>query len=73
MEDLNKAFAKKMMRIYMKPEDLFRNDELYSEYDSFGIPTKDKFGTEISKSKTKKMQKDWEKQKKLYDSINIGK
>jgi len=68
MEEVNKAFAKKMMRMHMKPEDMFRDGGLYSEYDSQGIPTKDILGVEISKSATKKFQKDWEKQKKLYRS-----
>lgn len=70
MEDVNKAFAEKMMRMHLKPEDMFRDDGLYSEYDSLGIPTKDRFGLPISKSMTKKMQKEWEKQKKLYTSNN---
>jgi cysteinyl-tRNA synthetase len=68
MEEINKSFAEKMMRMYIKPEDMFRNDGFYSEYDSSGIPTKDILGVEISKSMTKKMKKEWEKQKKLYDS-----
>jgi cysteinyl-tRNA synthetase len=68
MEDLNKAFAKKMMRMSMKPEDMFRDDTLYSEYDAHGIPTKNILGVEISKSMRKKFQKDWEKQKKLCES-----
>lgn len=41
--------------------------ELYSEFDSSGIPTKDKRGEPLSKSAIKKLKKEWEKQKKLYE------
>lgn len=60
MEEVDKSFAEKMMRMYIKPEDMFRDDSRYSEYDSLGIPTKDISGVEITKSMRKKMQKDWE-------------
>jgi hypothetical protein len=73
MDNYAKSLAEKMKRIHIKPEDLFRNDDLYSDYDSLGIPTKDALGIEISKSMTKKMQKEWEKQKKLYDSNFLDK
>lgn len=51
------------------PDQMFRNQpELYSEFDAEGIPTKDAEGKEISKSMQKKMKKDQEKQKRLYES-----
>jgi hypothetical protein len=60
----------KMARISLKPQDMFRKyTDLYSAFDNNGIPTHDAAGSEISKSSTKKLQKDWEKQKKLYESF----
>jgi len=51
------------------PEQMFRNQpELYSAFDEEGIPTMDAEGKEITKSMMKKLKKDWEKQKKLYES-----
>ena len=50
------------------PEQMFRNQpELYSAFDAEGIPTHDAEGKEISKSMSKKLKKDWEKQKKLFE------
>ena len=51
------------------PEQMFRNQpELYSAFDDEGIPTKDAEGNEITKSMQKKLKKEWEKQKKLFES-----
>jgi hypothetical protein len=51
------------------PEQMFRNQpELYSEFDAEGIPIKDSEGKEISKSMQKKLKKEWEKQKRLFES-----
>ncbi|GAB1311613.1 cysteine--tRNA ligase [Madurella fahalii] len=47
--------------------ELFRTDE-FSEWDSDGIPLKDASGTEISKSRRKKLVKEWEKQKALHEA-----
>lgn len=47
--------------------DMFRTNE-YSAWDEEGIPTKDATGGEINKSKTKKLRKDWERQKKLHET-----
>jgi hypothetical protein len=41
---------------------------MYSRFDTNGIPTHDAAGNELSKSTVKKLQKNWEKQKKLYES-----
>ncbi|KAF8476876.1 tRNA synthetases class I (C) catalytic domain-containing protein [Kalaharituber pfeilii] len=40
----------------------------YSEWDDDGIPTKMKEGEEVTKSRIKKLKKEWEKQKKLHDA-----
>ncbi|KAK3937140.1 tRNA synthetases class I (C) catalytic domain-containing protein [Diplogelasinospora grovesii] len=46
--------------------DMFKTSE-YSEWDADGIPTKDATGQEVTKSKRKKMTKEWEKQKKVHE------
>lgn len=47
--------------------DMFRTTE-YSEWDTDGLPLKDAEGNEVAKSKSKKLRKDWERQKKLHDA-----
>lgn len=41
--------------------------DLYSKFDEQGVPTTDKAGEPLSKSAIKKLKKEWEKQKKLYE------
>lgn len=50
----------------LSPMDMFRTDE-YSEWDRDGIPVRDKEGKEITKSRAKKLRKEWERQKKLHE------
>jgi len=65
-----KDLEEKMARMSLKPQDMFRKyTDLYSAFNIDGIPTHDATGHEISKSSIKKLQKDWEKQKKLYESF----
>ncbi len=53
------------------PEEMFKSQtDLYSLFDEEGIPTHDAAGEKISKSGYKKLRKDWEKQKKLFESSN---
>ncbi|KZF20404.1 hypothetical protein L228DRAFT_270476 [Xylona heveae TC161] len=47
--------------------EMFRTKE-YSAWDDEGLPIKDAKGEEINKSKTKKLRKDWERQKKLHEA-----
>lgn len=49
------------------PEQMFLSltDE-FSKFDENGIPSHDKEGTEIAKSRRKKLQKEWDTQKKLH-------
>ncbi|CRG87280.1 cysteinyl-tRNA synthetase [Talaromyces islandicus] len=54
--------------------DMFRTNE-YSAWDDEGIPTRDAAGEELTKSRAKKVRKDWERQKKLHEAwlaTNIG-
>jgi hypothetical protein len=51
------------------PQDLFRaQTDLYSQFDADGVPTHDATGKELSKSGIKKLKKEWEKQKALFES-----
>ena len=47
--------------------EMFKTVE-YSAWDENGIPTKDKDGNELAKSRAKKLTKDWERQKKLHEA-----
>lgn len=46
--------------------EMFKTEE-YAEWDENGIPTKSAKGEEVLKSKRKKLQKDWDRQKKLHE------
>ncbi|MCJ1259800.1 hypothetical protein MMC24_007639 [Lignoscripta atroalba] len=46
---------------------MFRTSE-YSAWDGEGLPLKDAQGEEITKSRAKKLRKDWERQKKLHEA-----
>jgi cysteinyl-tRNA synthetase len=49
------------------PEQMFLSfDKEYSKFDENGIPTHDNEGTEVAKSRRKKLQKEWDAQKKLH-------
>lgn len=51
------------------PKEMFKSHtDLYSKFDEDGVPTHDAAGVELSKSAYKKLKKDWEKQKKLFES-----
>ena len=53
----------------LRPQDMYRNQtDLYSAFDADGVPTHDAAGEKLSKSGIKKLRKDWEKQKRLYES-----
>lgn len=50
----------------LKPEDMFKNAE-YSAWDDQGLPTKEANGEEVTKSKGKKLVKEWQRQKKIHE------
>lgn len=52
--------------------DMFKTDE-FSEWDQDGVPVKDKQGGEITKSRSKKLRKEWDKQKKMHETWVEGK
>ncbi|KAI7894869.1 cysteinyl-tRNA synthetase [Mucor mucedo] len=49
------------------PGDMFKSSEEFSKFDEAGFPTHTKDGEEITKSRKKKAQKEWDMQKKLHE------
>ena len=69
VEERNADLIEKMKRMYIPPEDMYRRKPgLYSRFDVNGVPSHDSDGNEFSKSTMKKLYKDWEKQKTLYET-----
>ena len=69
-EQMAAAAEKERMR-KISPQDMFKvppHEGLYKEYDADGIPTVLANGEAVTKSAGKKFKKEWEKQKKLYQS-----
>jgi cysteinyl-tRNA synthetase len=54
----------------VSPMDMYKGDERFSEWDEEGMPVKMKSGEEVPKSQLKKLRKDWEKQKKLWEEYS---
>jgi cysteinyl-tRNA synthetase len=63
--------AKLAEQAKVNPRDMFKTDE-WSAWDIEGMPIKDKDGGEVPKGRGKKLRKEWEKQKKLYDEYVKG-
>ncbi|RKF62567.1 Cysteine--tRNA ligase [Golovinomyces cichoracearum] len=61
-----KADKERDERAKVNPADMFRNDDRWAAWDSEGIPTKTKEGTDVPKSALKKLKKEWERQKKAH-------
>ena len=56
----------------VNPKDMFKTGERASEFsawDDKGLPSRLKDGSEIPKSRSKKLVKEWEVQKKKYDAL----
>ncbi|KAI8646810.1 cysteinyl-tRNA synthetase [Parasitella parasitica] len=49
------------------PSDMFKSSEEFSKFDESGFPTHTKDGEEITKSRKKKLQKEFDNQKKLHE------
>ncbi|KAF1943947.1 hypothetical protein EJ02DRAFT_452792 [Clathrospora elynae] len=63
--------AKLAEQAKIDPKDMFRTEE-YSAWDEEGLPTKDRDGAEVAKGRAKKLKKEWEKQKKLFEEHAKG-
>lgn len=59
----------RLAKAKVPPGEMFKQSELYSEWDEEGIPTKDSKGEPITKSMTKRLKKQWLQQEKLYKSV----
>ncbi|EQC32649.1 glutaminyl-tRNA synthetase [Saprolegnia diclina VS20] len=66
-EEQMRQLAEKQAKMSLKPQDMFKTPA-YSAWDAEGVPTHDAAGTALTKSAIKKLQKDWAKQKKLYEA-----
>ncbi|GAA5960637.1 hypothetical protein JCM3765_005884 [Sporobolomyces pararoseus] len=55
----------------LSPSEMFKppQSQEFSEWDESGLPTKDKEGVEVAKSRGKKLKKEWDLQKKLHDEF----
>lgn len=51
------------------PEDMFRGDERYGEWDGQGLPTRMRDGSDVPKSQMKALKKMWEKQKRVHEEL----
>jgi cysteinyl-tRNA synthetase len=54
-------------RAKVEPLSMFRISDEYLEWDESGIPTVDAAVNVVTKSKRKKLVKEWEKQKKMHE------
>ena len=66
-EEREKEAASKADKGRLNPREMYRTEE-YSAWDEDGLPTHEKGGEEVTKSKRKKLQKDFERQKKLHEA-----
>jgi cysteinyl-tRNA synthetase len=57
------------LKAQLNPSDMFKTDE-YSDWDEQGLPLKMKDGEQVTKSKRKKLLKEFEAQTKLYNEFN---
>lgn len=74
-EAKERADKEKAEKAKVDPKAMFKDEEgaqKYSEWDADGLPTKMKDGEEVSKAMGKKLKKEWEKQKKLFDASSGG-
>ncbi|KAG5438763.1 hypothetical protein PCANB_002483 [Pneumocystis canis] len=61
-------YKEKILKGRISPGKLFKTEE-YSKWDNQGLPTHDAHGVELTKSKRKKIIKDWKKQTILHEKF----
>ncbi|EMC94126.1 hypothetical protein BAUCODRAFT_74977 [Baudoinia panamericana UAMH 10762] len=66
-EEAQAAEKERLDRGKLSHLDMFRTTE-YSAWDEEGMPTHDTEGKELAKSRTKKLRKDWTRQKQLHET-----
>jgi len=64
---LEQQKAEKEAKARIPHTEMFKSDEKYSAWDDKGLPTQLKDGTALTASALKKVTKEWEKQKKVYE------
>lgn len=69
--DAETAEKEKLEKGKLSHLEMFRTTE-YSEWDADGLPTKDAEGNEVAKNRSKKLRKDWERQKKLHEAYQAS-
>ena len=65
-EEQAKKEAEKNEKAKVSHVDMFKTDE-FSAWDGEGMPTKDAQGEDVTKSRLKKLKKQWDAQKKLHE------
>ena len=58
----------KLAKGKVPPSEMFKADGEYSQFDVDGLPTHDKEGVEVAKSKLKKLKKEFDLQSKLHSA-----
>jgi cysteinyl-tRNA synthetase len=53
----------------LSPAEWAKQSDEFSQFDAEGMPTHDKAGEELSKSRKKKLQKEWQSQEKLHQDF----
>jgi len=72
-EEQAKQAAEKEAKKSLDPREMFRsqNDDegkpLYTKFDDDGVPTHDQSGEPLNKTRVKKLNLEWTKQKKIFD------
>ncbi|KAJ9271608.1 hypothetical protein DTO212C5_2400 [Paecilomyces variotii] len=66
-EKREKLAQEKLEKGKLSHLEMFRTEE-FSAWDEDGLPTRDAAGEPINKSKSKKLRKDWERQKKAHET-----
>lgn len=67
-EEQMRQLAEKEAKKSLNPVDMFKGmTDLYSAFDADGVPTHNAAGEPLTKNAIKKLRKDWEKQKKLFE------
>ena len=73
-EEAKKRAAEKEAKAKIAPQDMFKGmADVYSKFDETGLPTHDKDGEPLTKGQTKKVQKDYAKQKEVHEKYLASK
>ncbi|EGD82565.1 cysteinyl-tRNA synthetase [Salpingoeca rosetta] len=67
-----KEEEEKREKAKMRPQDMFKNNPAYSQFNERGVPTHDKDGEPLPKSALKKLEKQWKAQDKLHKKYFPG-